>query len=184
MHTKAQMESAMSMHFGFVEEGRRELEELEKRGNWQRKERRVKELKDIHTILRWLKTLNKHFVNHQPSRERNTRLAAVVVGICRKARVCFVELSLECLVLLEQMNESASLSVCDFVTIEAVDVFLEEITRSVVHTEFLSCCLDFVLLVLDRLREKDKESMKQQVLVKLEREGLEDLVNSFLKTAH
>ncbi|KAH7832722.1 uncharacterized protein MONOS_15261 [Monocercomonoides exilis] len=123
MHTNAQMESAMSMHFGFVEEARRELEELEKRADWQRKERRVKELKDIHTILRWLKTLNKHFVNHQPSRERNTRLAAVAVGICRKARACFGELSLECLVLLEQMNESASLSVSDFVAIEAVDVF-------------------------------------------------------------
>eukprot|EP00770_Monocercomonoides_exilis_P015039 MONOS_14985.1-p1 / transcript=MONOS_14985.1 / gene=MONOS_14985 / organism=Monocercomonoides_exilis_PA203 / gene_product=unspecified product / transcript_product=unspecified product / location=Mono_scaffold01120:4915-5803(+) / protein_length=270 / sequence_SO=supercontig / SO=protein_coding / is_pseudo=false len=32
MHTKAQMESAMSMHFGFVEEGRRELAEKGKEG--------------------------------------------------------------------------------------------------------------------------------------------------------
>ncbi|KAH7819373.1 uncharacterized protein MONOS_17943 [Monocercomonoides exilis] len=182
------LEEVFMNELHFVREAARELDELTKCVDWERKEGeneiRRKDTKEELIILRWIRTLIRYFSNCTMWKEEFAGLINSIVQLFRAAKDNHREIGSQCVNILRRAVEYRTVGVDGLLKGGAVEAVLEEIQRQTVDDGMLFDCLQFFLNISRRLKEKEKDEkeederkeMKRKVFEKLEEEGYEDTI--------
>ncbi|KAH7832763.1 uncharacterized protein MONOS_6920 [Monocercomonoides exilis] len=174
----------------FVGEAVRELEELMKCVDWKREkeEDREKEKKEKIVKLRWLRIMEFFFFSCHLWNDEYSELVCCIVRMFRSAKYNNRKYSMKCIDLLKAASEKRAVKIGGLLKGGADDAVLEGIRQPTMDYEMAYDCLRFFMNVSGRLKSKDDETdeakrkgLKRKVVEKMEKEGFEDVVVSFLE---
>ncbi|KAH7818472.1 uncharacterized protein MONOS_4668 [Monocercomonoides exilis] len=175
----------------FEREAARELEELTRNVNWKKRkeeEKRDKESRETKNLKQWLQTIAFFLEYCQLWNDEIVDLVCSIVKIFRAAKDNHKELCDQCISLFEEVAGSKNGSADGLLNSGAVELILEEIQQSTLDFKMT---INFFLFLIDpssELKEKKRDEMeeakrknlKRKVFEKMEEEGYEDTVTSFL----
>ncbi|KAH7828561.1 uncharacterized protein MONOS_4956 [Monocercomonoides exilis] len=171
----------------FVREAARELEELSKCVDCERKEEGggEKVRKEVDVIERWLMVIISFFFECVLPNVKFVELISSVGSVFRVAKDNYGGICYLCICSLRTAARNRAVKIEDLLESEAVDVALEEIAQSRVFDKQTSDLLEFFKSLCERLKgriakkeEKDKKKeLKRKVHEKMEEEGYEDFEN-------
>ncbi|KAH7825124.1 uncharacterized protein MONOS_18612 [Monocercomonoides exilis] len=186
------LEEVIMNELCFVEEARRELEELSRNVDWKREkeenETRRKETKEEVVLLRWIRILNCCFFDCQLHNEEFSGLINNIVQLYRASRDNYRDISEKCIYLLRIAVENFNVKIDEILKGRAVDAILEEIQQRTIDDGMAFDGMTFFFIFSLRLKEegeeceKDKEErkvLKRKLFEKMEEEGREDRITSF-----
>ncbi|KAH7817106.1 uncharacterized protein MONOS_12849 [Monocercomonoides exilis] len=176
------------LHFG--REAARELEELTRNVNWNRKkgeEMNKEEANEVLVIRRWIKTLKIYFFCCKLHNEEFIGLFCRIVQIYRAAKDNCRDISNLCMYPLRYAAKNRDVKVEDLLKGGAIDAILEEIQRQTLNEAIVNDCFQFLVNVSRKLKEKNKDereeeerkALNRKVFEKMEEEGYEDVLTSF-----
>ncbi|KAH7819254.1 uncharacterized protein MONOS_16270 [Monocercomonoides exilis] len=175
------------LHFG--REAARELEELTRNVDWNRKkgEEGGKEAKEEFALVRWLQTFSIYFQICRLKNEENVGLLKNIVQVHRAEKDYYSVISNLCIYSLRSAAERRVVKVEDLLKGGAVDAVLEELNRPTLNKDIMNNGLQFLVNVSNRLKEKtdnemeeeERKAMKRKMFEKMEEEGYEDIIISF-----
>ncbi|KAH7815132.1 uncharacterized protein MONOS_13517 [Monocercomonoides exilis] len=176
----------------FVGEAARELEELTRNEDWNRKkgEERGKEAKEEFALTRWLKTCAMYLQSCRLRNEENVGLLKNIVQVHRAEKDNYSIISNLCIYSLRNAAERRVVKVEDLVNIGAIGLFLEGIQRPTLDDRLTFQFLVFFMNVSMRLKRKEKDEIGEvkrktsmrKVFEKMEEEGFEDTIANFFET--
>ncbi|KAH7817108.1 uncharacterized protein MONOS_18680 [Monocercomonoides exilis] len=188
-HTNIFLEDTISNELHFGREAARELEELTRNVDWNRKkgEEGGKEAKEEFALMRWVETLKIYFQSCRLKNEENVGLINLIVQIYQTAKDNYRGIRFQCIYSLRNAAEKRVVRVEDLLKSGAIDAVLEEIRHSTLKDKILSKYLQFFLNVSKKLKKKTDNKMeevkrkatKRKVFEKMEEEGYEDTITSF-----
>ncbi|KAH7817142.1 uncharacterized protein MONOS_15148 [Monocercomonoides exilis] len=176
------------LHFG--REAARELEELSRNVDWNRKkeeEMNKEEANEVLIIERWLETSGYYFLRCKLENEENVALLKNIVQVYRAAGDNNRDISSECTFPLRNAAENRVVKDEDLLKGDAIDAILEEMQRPTLNDFIAHDSLIFFMNVSIRLKEEDddekekvkRKATKRKVLEKMEEEGYEDTITNF-----
>eukprot|EP00770_Monocercomonoides_exilis_P001693 MONOS_1682.1-p1 / transcript=MONOS_1682.1 / gene=MONOS_1682 / organism=Monocercomonoides_exilis_PA203 / gene_product=unspecified product / transcript_product=unspecified product / location=Mono_scaffold00031:84316-85172(-) / protein_length=265 / sequence_SO=supercontig / SO=protein_coding / is_pseudo=false len=176
------------LHFG--REAARELKELRESVDWKRKEERGKEAKEVIVIWRWINAIDNYLTWCALWSEELVGFLGSIVQVFREVKDNHREVIYKCIYSLKNAAESRVIKVEELLKNEAVDVVLEEIHQPKLYDKMTYECLLFFLHISERLKEKEyfesddkvRKTSKRVIFEKIEEEGYEDIISSFLET--
>eukprot|EP00770_Monocercomonoides_exilis_P008026 MONOS_7984.1-p1 / transcript=MONOS_7984.1 / gene=MONOS_7984 / organism=Monocercomonoides_exilis_PA203 / gene_product=unspecified product / transcript_product=unspecified product / location=Mono_scaffold00289:33874-34863(+) / protein_length=311 / sequence_SO=supercontig / SO=protein_coding / is_pseudo=false len=178
------------LHFG--REAARELEELIKCVDWNRKngEEGGKEAKEELILLRCLQTIVVYFCICKLENEENEGLIKSIVKVLRAVKDNRRDISDQCISSLRNAAENRVVKVEYLLKGGAVEAVLEGMQRPTLNECLRFDCLQFFMNVSERLNEKvdnkteeeERKATKRKIIDKMEEEGYEDTITSFHKT--
>eukprot|EP00770_Monocercomonoides_exilis_P010300 MONOS_10247.1-p1 / transcript=MONOS_10247.1 / gene=MONOS_10247 / organism=Monocercomonoides_exilis_PA203 / gene_product=unspecified product / transcript_product=unspecified product / location=Mono_scaffold00458:10983-12012(+) / protein_length=324 / sequence_SO=supercontig / SO=protein_coding / is_pseudo=false len=176
----------------FAREAAKELEELTKRVNWNKKdlERKEEESKEVDAIKRWATTMSDYFRLTAQFKLWNGDYIGLIrcfVELCRKARENEREIFEKYFYLLYKMTQLSDENIGDLLDGGAVNYFVEELYQPSLKYEIINTSLRFVTNTIRQLKkytanEEDKmknKAIKMKIYEILEEEGFEDIATSF-----
>ncbi|KAH7826908.1 uncharacterized protein MONOS_18589 [Monocercomonoides exilis] len=180
----ANLEEVIVNELHFVREARREMEELMKCVDWERKkgEEKGKEAKEEFVLMRWLRTLGIFLFYCRLQNEKFFVIIESIVQVYRAAKDNYREIGKECVCSLGNAVRNRAVEIDDLLESGAIDSVLKEIQQTT-NENFTACiCLEFFLKISERLKgnsddemeDEKRKDMKRKVLEKLEEEGYED----------
>ncbi|KAH7817131.1 uncharacterized protein MONOS_9769 [Monocercomonoides exilis] len=177
------------LHFG--REAARELEELLKYVDWNRKkgEERGMLAKEELMLVRSVEALGSYFLRCKLWNEENAGLINSIVQVYRAAKENDIVISDLCLYSLRNAAENPVVKVKDLLKGGAVYAILEEMHQPTLDDETLFDCLIIFMNVSMKLKEKTENKMeevkrkstKMETFEKMEEEGYEDTITTFHK---
>eukprot|EP00770_Monocercomonoides_exilis_P001907 MONOS_1895.1-p1 / transcript=MONOS_1895.1 / gene=MONOS_1895 / organism=Monocercomonoides_exilis_PA203 / gene_product=unspecified product / transcript_product=unspecified product / location=Mono_scaffold00036:78510-79753(+) / protein_length=394 / sequence_SO=supercontig / SO=protein_coding / is_pseudo=false len=187
------LEEVLVNELHLAREAARELEELTRNMDWNRKkeeEMSKEEAKEKLLLIRWLVTADDYLSYCQLWNEEFVELIGSVAQIFKAAKnnssaICNWSISF-----LRVAAESRVVKVDDLLKGKAIDVVFEELYQPALEDRNVCNCLDTVLAITGRLEEKTDNEMEEvkrkeisrKVFEKMEEEGYEDTTTSFYET--
>ncbi|KAH7815550.1 uncharacterized protein MONOS_13578 [Monocercomonoides exilis] len=183
------LEGVVVNELHLAREAARELEELSKCVDWEKKEvERGKEKEEL-ILLRWFKTLDTYFRICRSRNEELIGLFGSIAWVLRASRDNYKEIHSNCNFLFRAAADNRVVEVDILLKGGAVDAVLEEIQRPTLNDDLIRNCYYFFLNVSKRLKEKKdrttdkakRKALKKEFLEKMEEEGYEDAIISLMK---
>ncbi|KAH7823452.1 uncharacterized protein MONOS_9632 [Monocercomonoides exilis] len=169
----------------FVNEVARELEELARCIDWERKkvEERGKEAKEELALMRWLAAIGYYLSLFELSEERD-RLIGSIASAYRAVKNNCQDICLQCVETFNRSVKNRTAEVVDLLKGGAVNIILEEVQRPTLDDEmrkdfmeiFESISRLFIVKVEGEMEEEERKELKRKVFDKLEEEGYEDII--------
>eukprot|EP00770_Monocercomonoides_exilis_P009104 MONOS_9058.1-p1 / transcript=MONOS_9058.1 / gene=MONOS_9058 / organism=Monocercomonoides_exilis_PA203 / gene_product=unspecified product / transcript_product=unspecified product / location=Mono_scaffold00360:57153-58472(-) / protein_length=408 / sequence_SO=supercontig / SO=protein_coding / is_pseudo=false len=203
------LKKAIENELRFVREATRELEELSKSVNWNRK---GKEAKEEVALKRWIDTMHFYITRFHNQNEEYTKLAKSIVGVCREAKFNHRYIYNTCCSIFRFVIFQMQKSTFCLLGEEIVYFLLEEMHQPTIEKDFLpynarvfyllsralsvkyrkkNGLMTFLLFAWNWLngkakeeneKEKQKETLYRELREKMEEEGYEDCIVSFYET--
>eukprot|EP00770_Monocercomonoides_exilis_P005605 MONOS_5577.1-p1 / transcript=MONOS_5577.1 / gene=MONOS_5577 / organism=Monocercomonoides_exilis_PA203 / gene_product=unspecified product / transcript_product=unspecified product / location=Mono_scaffold00164:36320-37700(-) / protein_length=439 / sequence_SO=supercontig / SO=protein_coding / is_pseudo=false len=191
---ESQLEHLIVNKLHFVREATREMEELMERVDRKKKkgekgEKETKEAKEMKVLSRWVLAVREYFWHFQLWNDENIGLIRCLVKLCKATRENERETFGKCMVLFQTMMSLKTMRVDDLMKGGIFELFLEEIQRPTLNDDVICKCLGFFMAVSGRMKGKQKNKIddekwnetKKAIFDKLEEEGYEDAIISFLQ---
>ncbi|KAH7817096.1 uncharacterized protein MONOS_7995 [Monocercomonoides exilis] len=186
------LEDTVANELHFVGEAARELEELTRNVDWNRKkgEEGGKETKEEFILIRWVETIAIYFLRCKLENEEFIGLLSSIVQVYRAAKDNHSVISNLCISSLRNAAERRVVRIEDLFKGGAVEAVLEEIQRQTLNEGRTNECFKFFMNVSRKLKEKNKDereeeerkATKRKIFEKMEEEGYEDIIISFHET--
>ncbi|KAH7817524.1 uncharacterized protein MONOS_4793 [Monocercomonoides exilis] len=184
------LEDVIVNELHFIREASRKLDELTRCVDWKRKgDKREGKWEEEHALLRWLLTLE-HFLSvcFVPN-EEYVGLIGSIMSVFQASKDKNKEISFWCLNSIEHAASKRTMKVDDLLTSGVVDISLEEIQQPTINDEMEFVFWGVFESISSRLKGKGGDGMeeakrkvtKMEMFEKLEEEGYEDIVISFLE---
>eukprot|EP00770_Monocercomonoides_exilis_P002145 MONOS_2129.1-p1 / transcript=MONOS_2129.1 / gene=MONOS_2129 / organism=Monocercomonoides_exilis_PA203 / gene_product=unspecified product / transcript_product=unspecified product / location=Mono_scaffold00042:13669-15205(+) / protein_length=422 / sequence_SO=supercontig / SO=protein_coding / is_pseudo=false len=176
LHNDKSLESLVVNELHFAREAARELDELTKCVDWERKcgeeGEKEKETEEI-ALMRWIKALKLKY----------SGLINSIVQLFRATKERFGEISDQCIYLLKTADDR-DMKIDGLVKGGAIDLVLEEIQQPTLNKDKVKVYTSFLMNVSRRLKEKgddekkkvERKMLKRKVFEKMEEEGYENCV--------
>ncbi|KAH7826820.1 uncharacterized protein MONOS_18587 [Monocercomonoides exilis] len=175
----------------FITEATRELEKLTRSVDWQIKDddKRGKETEDVNTLRRWLHTLEICFEFHRMQNEELVELVCSIIQIFRAAKGYYGYICDLCYNSMIKAVKNKAVKIDCLLKGGTVDLFSEEMNQSTLKDAVIWDCSDFFMNISERQRKKtdghteeeERKATKMEVFEKMEEEGYEDIITSFLE---
>ncbi|KAH7827000.1 uncharacterized protein MONOS_14803 [Monocercomonoides exilis] len=173
----------------FVEEATREMEELIKQVEWKTNEFEMKETKEYYVAKRWLCTIEKSYELRNVRSSGSAELVACVIKLHNKANGYNGTISDICTKVIGKMALSRAVDMEDILKGGVADMLLEINNQSSLDVCSIYRSLSVLVSLLGRFHgmkldesaEAKRKEEKKMLIDKIEEDGFEENIVSFLK---
>ncbi|KAH7832754.1 uncharacterized protein MONOS_18526 [Monocercomonoides exilis] len=174
----------------FINEASVELEKHLKCFDWKSKEEkeRGKEAKELLIIEGWTSAICEVFSLCELWNEELVGLLESIIRVCLASKDNYRDISEMCIYSLIKGAGKRNMEIDTFVKKGAIDIFLEEMKQSTLLNEEILNFFHFFLIISKRMKKKEvfendeakRKATKMEIFEKMEEEGFEDIVASFI----
>ncbi|KAH7822294.1 uncharacterized protein MONOS_6425 [Monocercomonoides exilis] len=190
-HSEKSIEDVVVNRMHFAEEAAKEVEDLSKCIDWNKKEEKTekRKKKERKVIMKWIFLTEVFFLSLRLWKEEFVGLIQSLVKMCFETKENERAITEWCISMFHTIGYLESVSVNGFVDGGAVNLMMEGILQPTLNKNIARSCLEFFLELSRRLKEKrdNKEEedkimeTKKKMIENMEEEGYEDVITSFQK---
>eukprot|EP00770_Monocercomonoides_exilis_P001998 MONOS_1983.1-p1 / transcript=MONOS_1983.1 / gene=MONOS_1983 / organism=Monocercomonoides_exilis_PA203 / gene_product=unspecified product / transcript_product=unspecified product / location=Mono_scaffold00038:66980-68247(-) / protein_length=403 / sequence_SO=supercontig / SO=protein_coding / is_pseudo=false len=176
----------------FVDDATRELDELERKMDWKKKEGEVKEINEVLMIMRWCYDIGKYFLVSQLNRNEFSQLIKSAERMYKSARSNHADVLCHLIYVFEEIALRSGPNIDCLLKEGVVDLMLEELNQPELKLILVHSCMTFFSALTRELNkdtanafvkesewksaETKRKTIKKEVHEKLEEEGYEDAI--------